>query len=522
MRTTASPKRQYRGSHRRCAPEPVTLPAPPDDQEKYRYAERHLPYLTVVLAFCFLAATASQIWFETQPYMWPFGIFTAVCLLAFGVTLPLSFTGRGFDWPAHEQRVRAWRPGRYPDVDIYLPICGEPPGVLRNTWSAVFELCHAYPGLARAYVLDDGADPAARRLAADFGFTYVVRPDAGRHKKSGNLRYAFARTSGDFFVVLDADFAPRSDLLAETLPYFDDQDIAIVQTPQYFRTCGDQTWVERGAGAIQEIFYRAIQVSRDRLDATICVGTCAVYRSAALAIEGGPTLVEYAEDVHTGLDARRNGWRVIYVPVLLATGMCPSDLNMFIRQQYRWCLGATSTVLTSRLWTVRMSVRARLSYLCGLAYYAQTALSVFVIPLMPICLMALRPGVIRAANAQFVIAAILAAIALVPVWNISTYRVRDVLPLMEARSWGHALAFWDWLRGKTMAWQPTGGQVTQVRRFRIGLICWDGSVALAWLALAGWRSVEFRTWQFVVICGVGAIYAASVCRLLRAVTKAGS
>jgi cellulose synthase (UDP-forming) len=522
MRTTASPKRYYRGSHRRSPTETIVLPAPPDDQEKYRYVERHLPYLAVVLVICFLASTACQIWFDALPGMWPFGIFTAVYVLAFGVTLPLSFTGRGFDRAAHEHRVRAWRPGRYPDVDIYLPICGEPPSVLRNTWSAVFELCHAYPGLARAYVLDDGTDPAAQRLAANFGFTYLVRPDAGHHKKSGNLRYAFARTSGDFFVVLDADFTPRADLLAETLPYFEDPDIAIVQTPQYFRTRGDQAWVERGAGAIQEIFYRAIQVARDRMDATICVGTCAVYRSAALAPEGGPTLIEYAEDLHTGLDALRNGWRVIYVPVLLATGMCPSNLDMFIRQQYRWCLGATSSVLTSRLWTVRMSMRARLSHVCGLAFYVQTALAVFVVPLIPICLAAFQPATVSVTKSRLVITAILAGLALLPVWNTSSYNLRDVLPLMEARSWAHALALWDWLRGKTMAWQPTGGRVRQVRRFRIGLIFWDGSAALAWLALAGWRSVEFRTGQFVTICGLGAIYAASVCRLLWALTKDGT
>ena len=67
-------------------------------------------------------------------------------------------------------------------------------------------------------------------------------------KKVGNLRYAFARTSAEYLVILDADFAPRRDFLAETLPYLDDPAIAIVQTPQYFRTSRAQTWIER-AGA---------------------------------------------------------------------------------------------------------------------------------------------------------------------------------------------------------------------------------------------------------------------------------
>jgi len=41
----------------------------------------------------------------------------------------------------------------------------------------------------------------------------------------------------------------------------EDPRVAILQTPQYFRATSEQTWVERGAGSLQEIFYRFIQVS---------------------------------------------------------------------------------------------------------------------------------------------------------------------------------------------------------------------------------------------------------------------
>ena len=156
-------------------------------------------------------------------------------------------------------------------------------------------------------------------------------------------------TGRELIVILDADFVPRADFLAETLPYMDDPKIAIVQTPQFFRTDPRQTWVERAAGAVQEVFYRSIQVARDRLGASICVGSSAVYRRAALDAEGGTTLIAYAEDVHTGLDARRNGWNLVYVPLALTTGMCPDNLDAFVLQQYRWCTGSTSTILTSRL-----------------------------------------------------------------------------------------------------------------------------------------------------------------------------
>jgi cellulose synthase (UDP-forming) len=88
--------------------------------------------------------------------------------------------------------VRSWRPRRYPSVDIFLPICGEPIEMLRNAWTAVAALAEAYPGMALPYVLDDGADPQARELAIGLGLGYVVRPNRGEHMKSGNLRHAFA------------------------------------------------------------------------------------------------------------------------------------------------------------------------------------------------------------------------------------------------------------------------------------------------------------------------------------------
>ena len=150
-------------------------------------------------------------------------------------------------------------------------------------------------------------------------------------------------------VILDADFAPRRDFLAETLPYMDDPAIAIVQTPQFFRESAAQTWIENAAGAMQEVFYRAIQVARDRFGAAICVGTSAVYRRAALEPQGGPTLIPYAEDVHTGLDVRRAGWSMAYVPIVLSTGICPDNLDAFVRQQYRWCTGNAGVVFSRRV-----------------------------------------------------------------------------------------------------------------------------------------------------------------------------
>jgi cellulose synthase (UDP-forming) len=504
--TTATAPR--RGRHRQV----LVIPEPPDDNEKYLYAWRSLPYLAVILLIAFLSSTASQVWFEIHDGTWPLGAFTMLGIIYYGCSAPFSFTGRSTNMAAHAEKVMGWRPRWYPDVDIYLPICGEPIDVLRNTWTGVFELVHAYPGIARPFVLDDGDNPEAGRLAASFGFTYRVRPDRGQLKKSGNLRYAFAHTRSEFFVVLDADFRPRPDFLAETLPYFDDPRVAIVQTPQYFRSNSAQTWVERAAGAIQEVFYRSIQVSRNRLGASICVGTCAVYRRISLARHGGPTLIPYAEDVHTGLDVRRDGWSLVYVPVVLCVGLCPATLDAFIRQQYRWCTGSTSTVLTRRLWTVPMSIPARLTYISGFCYYLFTALIVFVVPIISIVLLLFFARNIEPRNYEILAPALVVGMLLYPLWHYSTYQLRDTLPLSVARGWAHALAIWDYSRGRTMGWEPSGARVSAIRRYWIGVRVWNGGTAIIWLLLFVWRTTEFASGRFALLGLFGLINLAVVVR----------
>ncbi len=489
-------------------------PPPPDDEEKYSYIQRNLPYLATVILIGSCCLIYSQIRFETQdPALLPFLVFTGIYVVYQATSLPVNFAGAGFDLAAHQARIAAWHPPSYPDVDIYLPICGEPIELLRNTWTAVSGLIEDYQGRAQAYVLDDGPDEQARVMAGSFGFSYIHRPDRPAGKKAGNLRYAFTQTSAPFLVILDADFAPRRDFLAETLPYLDDPTIAIVQTPQYFRTSPVQTWIERAAGPIQEVFYRAVQVARQRLDAAVCCGTSAVYRRVALEPQGGPTLIPYAEDVHTGLDVRRAGWSMTYLPVLLSTGICPDNLDSFVRQQYRWCSGNVGIVFSWRLWSIPMRIPARLTYISGFLYYAYTALLTFFGPVIPIVMLAFLPGQIRLRNFVVLLPAMLTGFVLYPLWHRSRFGP-GIWPLGIARGWAHVFAIWDGAWGKSMSWHPTRTPGSSLRRFRIGITWWSGSAAVLWLALAIWRTVTLGSLQFAVLLFFGAFNFAVVGRVI--------
>jgi cellulose synthase/poly-beta-1,6-N-acetylglucosamine synthase-like glycosyltransferase len=492
----------------------LVIPPPPDDHEKYEYIDRSLPYLTTMLVIGASCLIFSQIRFEAyNPVPWPFVIFTGTYIIYQAISLPINFTGRGFDLAAHQALVQAWRPLRYPAVDVYLPICGEPIEVIGNTWQAVSDLVAAYPGVARVYVLDDGDMAEAAELAGRFGFSYWVRPNRGEWKKSGNLRYAFPRTNGEYLLILDADFAPRHDFLAETLPYLDDPAVAIVQTPQFFRGSRKQNWVERSAGAIQEVFYRTIQVARDRFGAAVCVGTSAVYRRTALEPQGGPTLIPYAEDVHTGLDVRRAGWCLAYLPLPLSTGICPDRLDAFVRQQYRWCIGNAGVVFSRRLWSVPMTIPARLTYISGFFYYAFTGLLTFFGPIIPVFMLAFLPGDVRLRNFVVLVPAMLTGFVLYPLWHRCGYGP-SVWPLGIARGWAHVFAIFDSARGKTMGWHPTRTPGSSLRRFRIWVRAWSGGMALVWAVLAVWRTVTVGSTRFAVLLLFGVLNLAIVSRVI--------
>jgi cellulose synthase (UDP-forming) len=495
------------------------LPQPPDDREKYSYIRRHLWVLTCCSLVSFSCLALSQFRLaQSTPWLWVYLPFLLFTILYYLVSLSVNAFSRSFDLRAHRQLRWSWRPAVYPTVDVFLPVCNEPLEVLHNTWMHVAGMAQYYPGVVTPYVLDDAGSPAVAAMAGDFGFVYGSRPNRGWFKKAGNLLFGFHVSSGEYILILDADFAPRPDLLNELLPYLEtDRRIGIVQSPQYFRLLDQQNWIERGAGAVQELFYRSVQVSRQRRNGAICVGTCAVYRRAALRQNGGPTLIEHSEDVHTGFDLRRLGWDLRYVPVALATGLCPDTVSAFQTQQYRWCSGSMSLLSSRKFWKTKLKLRTRLCYLSGFFYYIHTALFTFVAPLIPIMLLLAMPETLRLQNMRLIMPSLVYTALIFPMWHKCPYRLEAWAARMMY-GWAHTFAIWDGLRRRQMAWQPTGSSAKKnsgkARCFWIGITVWGGGTALVWVGAAFWRMGTMYPPDYVLVLSSGLFYAVVVGRIL--------
>jgi cellulose synthase (UDP-forming) len=513
----SQPKPDQRQRPADTAPAPV-LPLPPHDKEKYGYVRRHLWVLTLCSALSFPPLVYSQVrmvvnsaWFAIYAPFALFGIFT------FLLSLVADGMSRAFDLDEHKRIVAGWMPLWYPSVDVFLPVCGEPLEVLHNAWTHVAALRSQYQGQVIPWVLDDSANPEIKAMARRFGFAYATRPDRGRFKKSGNLRYGFSISESDYILLLDADFAPRADLLDETLPYMDMfPDVGIVQTPQFFRVLDQQTWVERGAGAIQELFYRSIQTARARKGGSICVGSCAVYRRSALEENRGMSLAEHSEDLHTGFDLYKLGWKLRYLPVALSTGNCPDNVLAFLNQQYRWCSGTMSLLRSRKFWQTKLPLYMRLCYLTGFVGYVYTAVFTFVAPMLAVAMLLFVPGELLFRNLIFIAPVLFYAGVIYPMWHRAPYRL-EAWSVRVISGWAHLFAFWDMLRGRLRGWQPSGSGATKQdgrRRLWIGLVVWSFGSALAWSSLAFWRMITMDPYNFFLVFVLGVFQLVVVGRIL--------
>lgn len=502
------------------------LPVPPDDREKYSYAKRGNRILLIFSSLSFLALVYSQILMtRLSPWMWSYVPFLGFTIIYFLISQISTATAPEFDLAGHRKLAESWAPETYPAVDVLLPVCGEPVEVLRNTWENVAALRDHYKGRVTAYVLDDSSSPKLQKMAGQFGFVYAGRANRGWFKKAGNLLYGYRISHAPYILLLDADFAPRADFLDEVLPHMEaDQTIGIVQTPQFFRVLDQQSWLERGAGAVQELFYRNIQTSLSTYDGAICVGTCAVYRRAALEANGGMTLIEHSEDVHTGFDLYRKGWRLRYLPLALSAGVCPDNVAAYVNQQYRWCSGNMSMLGSKKFWGTKLPWRVRLSYLSGFFYYVHTALATFIVPLVPVALMVFWPQEMQVKNLVWVIPGLIYAGLLFPLWHRVPYRLEAYAARMTY-GWAHVFTIWDVLRRNRMGWQPTGSSSKKQgrnRRFWIGMIGWTGVTAAVWVGVALWRMKNSDPVDYALFLASGLFYAATAARVFLQPKNAGS
>ncbi|MDQ0635741.1 cellulose synthase (UDP-forming) [Arthrobacter pascens] len=163
-------------------------------------------------------------------------------------------------------------------VDVFITTYNEPVDLVMTTAIAARRI--SYPH--KTWILDDGARPAMKGAAEAAGIGYITRsPDwdnLPRHAKAGNLNNALAATQGEFLLILDADQIPEPGIVHSMLGHFNNEKVALVQTPQWFSNVADDDIL----GSQAPLFYGPIQQGKDGWNAAFFCGSNAMIRREAL------------------------------------------------------------------------------------------------------------------------------------------------------------------------------------------------------------------------------------------------
>src|SRR4051812_21924594 len=269
----------------------------------------------------------------------------------------LTFTA----WRLAHRRPEAPLPGR--TVDVFVTTTGEPLTIVRKTVLAAREL--RYPHTT--WILDDGQRDDIRALAAQLGVRYLTRPERA-HGKAGNVNHALGQSTGELVLQLDADHVPLPHMLDRLVGFFADERLAFVQSSQDFYNvdalANDVNGRRRQIWGDQELFYRVIQPGKDRVNAALLVGSCALVRRSALDEIGGLATGTISEGLETSLALHARGWRSAYLDESLAFGLAPASARAFHLRHLRWGQGAMQVLRRYRpVFMPGLSLAQRISYL---------------------------------------------------------------------------------------------------------------------------------------------------------------
>ncbi|WP_170215938.1 glycosyltransferase family 2 protein [Asanoa ferruginea] len=498
---------------------PIYVPAPPSDEEKYSYFQKPKPW---IFAWIFVSALGILYGYVMvavkSPLTTPALLVLPIMVMPVLVNFWLRSHRPRLTLEQHQEVLRRYRPDPADTVDIWVPICGEPIPVLRNTCRTVAALEWHAPVMR--YLLDDG-DPRreVEEMALEFGFVYVRRRDAvpGREpregergwlKKAGNMINAFELSMGRFGVVFDADFAPRPDFLKETVPYMQAYPrTGIVQTAQYFDISPWMNYVQRGAGSLQEVFFRWIQPARDVWRAAICAGTNVVYRRDAVESVGGFARVPLGEDVNSGVKLWTGGWETRYLPLALAKGVAPDTWGAITNQQQRWCRSSMLLMTEKHFRDAKFNWQQRMAFWAAFLYYMASAGLLLTAPFPTLTMLWFFPDKVLPHNYLPMLPALLATLLIFPMmargWRPEIFR------LCMINSGCHVIAIGDALRAKVQEWVPTGAVTKAAKTKKKGAPERVSRLLRTWVIVVQvllWSGLALRLPEY----GIGTLWATAL------------
>jgi cellulose synthase/poly-beta-1,6-N-acetylglucosamine synthase-like glycosyltransferase len=232
-----------------------------------------------------------------------------------------------------------------PFVTIQLPMFNER-YVARRLLQAVANV--DYPrNRFEIQVLDDSTDDTTeivrekveelRRQGIDISLVHRTNRSG---YKAGALENGLKTARGEFIAVFDADFNPGENILNDTIHYFTDTKVGMVQ----------MRW-----GHINRRYSLLTRIQSLMLDGHFVIehdarfrsgrffnfnGTAGIWRRSTISDAGGWEHDTLTEDMDLSYRAQLKGWNFVYLTHVETPAEIPVEMASFKSQQHRWAKGS--------------------------------------------------------------------------------------------------------------------------------------------------------------------------------------
>ena len=348
----------------------------------------------------------------------------------------------------------------YPFVTIQLPIFNEMYVVERLIDTvAQFD----YPkDRFEIHVLDDSTDETVeitKQKVLEYQAKGLQIQQICREKrqgfKAGALKDGMKYAKGEFLAIFDADFLPNKDFLLQTIPYFKDESIGVVQT-RWEHINQDYSLITRLQALQLNVHFTVEQAGRMAGEYMLQFnGTAGVWRRTTIEDAGGWEADTLTEDLDLSIRAQLKGWKIKFLENIGSPAELPAEMNSFKSQQFRWMKGGAETAkkMLPTVWKSQLSLRQKIhatSHLLASSIFVFVFITgVFSVPLLFLLGDLIQLGFSKSFFAYFLVG-LLSIIAVYYVANVQApvhkesfgkalYKFLFLFPLFLALSMGLSL-----------------------------------------------------------------------------------
>lgn len=281
-----------------------------------------------------------------------------------------------------------------PFVTIQLPIFNEK-YVVERLLTTIAKLDYPNEKL-EVQVLDDSTDDSVfetKKIIDDLSkigldIKHITRTNRVGFK-AGALKEGLAVAKGEFIAIFDADFVPQKEWLLQTIPYFKDKKIGVVQT-RWGHLNRDYSILTKIQAFALDAHFTLEQVGRNSQSHFINFnGTAGVWRKECIIDAGNWESDTLTEDLDLSYRAQLKNWKFKYLEHVVTPAELPVLISAARSQQFRWNKGGAENfikmnwrVITSNSIPLKTKIHGLLHLLNSSMFLMIFAMAIFSIPVL--------------------------------------------------------------------------------------------------------------------------------------------